>query len=182
MTHERLFDMPLLPHLIIDGLNRYDDRPFLFLGDATITYAEVRAHASRFAQAYEAKGIAKGSRTAVLSANRPEVLYNLCANMVVGSCNTPLHPLGSAEDQAYVLQDAEIETLVYDPTVFAPRAAELKERVPGLKHLLAFGPTSIRSHWSLRTLGPTTSTPSSTPAAPRAAPRVFASPIDPRRT
>ena len=97
MTNERLFDMPLLPHLVIDGLNRYDDRPFLFLGDATITYAQVRADTSRFAQAYESKGIKKGSRTAVLSANRPEVLYNLCANMVVGSCNTPLHPLGSAE-------------------------------------------------------------------------------------
>jgi fatty-acyl-CoA synthase len=143
MTNERLFDMPLLPHLVIDGLNRYDDQPFLFLGDETITYAELRAHASRFAQALESKGIEKGSRTAVLSANRPEVLYNLCANMLVGSCNTPLHPLGSVDDQAYVLEDAQIETLVYDPTVFEPRATELQERVPGLKHLLAFGPSQV---------------------------------------
>ena len=141
MTNERLFDMPLLPHLVINGLNRYDDRPFLFIGDETVTYAEVRAHASRFAQALESKGIKNGSRTAVLSANRPEVLYNLCANMLIGSCNTPLHPLGSAEDQAYVLEDAQIETLVYDAMWFGPRAAELKERVPGLKHLLGFGPS-----------------------------------------
>ncbi|MDH4282269.1 MAG: AMP-binding protein, partial [Myxococcales bacterium] len=117
MTNERLFDMPLLPHLVIDGLNRYDERPFLFLGDATITYAEVRAEASRFARALGSRGIRKGARTAILSANRPEVLYNLCANLVIGSCNTPLHPLGSADDQAYVLEDAQIETLVYDPTV-----------------------------------------------------------------
>ncbi len=143
MTNERLFDMPLLPHLVIDGLNRYDDQPFLFLGDETITYAELRAHASRFAQALESKGIEKGSRTAVLSANRPEVLYNLCANMLVGSCNTPLHPLGSVDDQAYVLEDAQIETLVYDPTVFEPRATELQQSVPGLKHLLAFGPSQV---------------------------------------
>ncbi len=141
MDNERLFDMPLLPHLIIDGLNRYDDRPFLFLGDATITYAQVRAQASQFAQALESKGVKKGSRTAVLSANRPEVIYNLCANMLIGACNTPLHPLGSLDDQAYVLEDAEIDTLVYDPTVFAPRAAELAQRVPRLKNLLAFGPT-----------------------------------------
>jgi len=143
MTNERLFDMPLMPHLVIDGLNRYDERPFLILGDATITYAEVRADASRYAQALESKGIHKGSRTAVLSANRPEVLYNFCANMLLGSCNTPLHPLGSAEDQAYVLRDAEIETLVFDPAYFGQRAAELKTRVPGLKHLLAFGPTDV---------------------------------------
>ncbi|MGD8826223.1 MAG: AMP-binding protein [Myxococcales bacterium] len=141
MTHPRLFDMPLLPHLIIDGLNRYDERPFLFLGDQTISYAQMRAHASCFAQALESKGVRKGSRTAILSANRPEVLYNLCANMLIGSCNTPLHPLGSANDQAYVLQDAEIETLVYDSAVFESRAAELKDKVPGLKSLLGFGPT-----------------------------------------
>jgi len=141
MTRDRLFDMPLLPHLVIDGLNRYDDRPFLFLGDATVSYAEVRSQASRFAQALESKGVRKGSRTAILSANRPEVLYNLCANLVIGSCNTPLHPLGSAEDQAYVLQDAGIETLVYDSAYFGQRAAELAKRVPGLKNLLGFGPS-----------------------------------------
>ncbi len=141
MTNDRLFDMPLLPHLVIDGLNRYDDRPFLFLGDATITYAEVRAQASRFVQALASKGIEKGSRTAVLSANRPEVLYSLIANLALGSCNTPLHPLGSAEDQAYVLKDAQIETLVFDAAYFGQRAAELKELVPGLKNLLGFGPS-----------------------------------------
>ena len=139
--NDRLFDMPLLPHLVIDGLNRYDERPFLFLGDAVVTYAEVRARASCFAQALESKGIARGSRTAILSANRPEVLYNLCANLVIGSCSTPLHPLGSAEDQAYVLEDAEVETLVYDAAYFGERAAELKERVPGLRNLLGFGPS-----------------------------------------
>jgi fatty-acyl-CoA synthase len=142
MTHDRMFDMPLLPHLVIDGLNRYDDRPFLFLGDATITYAEVRAQASRYAQALASKGVQKGSRTAILSANRPEVLYNLCANMVLGSCNTPLHPLGSAEDQAYVLKDAGIDTLVFDAAYFGQRAAELQERVPGLQ-LLGFGPSDV---------------------------------------
>ena len=141
MTHERLYDMPLLPHLIVDGLARYDDRPFLFLGDDIITYAQVRAQTSRFVQAMKSKGLGRGSRTAVISANRPEVLYNLAATSVLGACGTPLHPLGSADDHAYVLQDAEVEALVYDPQVFEDRALELKERVPTLKHLLALGPT-----------------------------------------
>ncbi len=142
MTTERLFDMPLLPHLVIDGLNRYSDRPFLRVGEQTVTYAEARAQASRFAQALAATGVAKGSRTAVLSGNRAEVIYNLCANLLIGSCNTPLHPMGSAADQAFVLKDAGIETLVYDPAWFGARAAELAARVPGLK-LLAFGPTEV---------------------------------------
>ena len=35
--------------------------------------------------------------------------------MVTGCRGTPLHPLGSLDDHAYVLDDAGIETLVYDP-------------------------------------------------------------------
>jgi fatty-acyl-CoA synthase len=59
--------------------------------------------------------------------------------MVSAARNTPLHPLGSLEDQAYVLRDAGIETLVFDPA-FAERAAALRDRVPGLTRLLSLGP------------------------------------------
>jgi len=80
---------------------------------------------------------------AVLSANKPEVLYNMAAMMVSGCRGTPLHPLGSLDDHAYVCNDAGIETLVYDPLFFGQRAAELKEKVPSLKNLLAFGPSEV---------------------------------------
>ena len=83
----------------------------------------------------------------VLSANRPEVIFNMGATMVSGCRTTPLHPLGSLDDHAYVLEDAGIETLVYDPTVFGGRAAELRDRVPGLKHLLAFGDDDIGTNY-----------------------------------
>jgi fatty-acyl-CoA synthase len=52
---------------------------------------------------------------------------------------TPLHPLGSLEDHAYVLADAGIETLVFDPGQ-AERAAALRDKVPGLTRLLSLGP------------------------------------------
>src|SRR5690606_22938038 len=64
-------------------------------------------------------------------------------NMVAGCRSTPLHPLGSLEDQAYVLDDAGIEVLLFDPAYFAERAAALAERVPSLRHLLALGPTTV---------------------------------------
>ncbi len=143
MAQDLLFDMPLLPHLIIDGLNRYDDRPFVFLGDDVITYKDVRERTSRFVQALQSKGVQKGSRVALISANRAEVLFQIFANMSIGVVYTPLHPMGSLDDHAYVLEDAEVDTLVFDPTVFQQRAAELKDRVPGLKNLLALGPTEV---------------------------------------
>jgi len=143
MTSDRIHEPPLMVHMMIDGLNRYDDRPCLFLGDTVISYAQMRALASRLHQALKSKGLGIGSRVAILSGNRPEVLANLAAFQLTGVCGTPLHPLGSLDDHAYVLQDAGIETLVYDSSVFEQRAADLRERVPALRNLLGFGPTAV---------------------------------------
>ncbi len=148
MTTNNLHDMPLMPHLIIEGLNRYGDRPCLYLGDTVATYAEVRARTSQYVQALESKGLGVGSKVAVISGNRPEVLYNIAAGVITGCCTTALHPLGSADDHAFMLNDAGIETLVYDPTTFEQRARELKEKVPGLKNLLAFGPSEVGEDYS----------------------------------
>jgi fatty-acyl-CoA synthase len=59
---------------------------------------------------------------------------------IAGCIGTPLHPLGSLDDHAYVLEAAEIDALIFDPTAFDGVAAQLKERVPGID-LLAFGPS-----------------------------------------
>ena len=77
MNHDRIHEPPLMVHMLIDGLNRYDERPCLFIGDAVLSYAEVRATASRMHQALKAMGLGVGSRVAILSGNRPEVLTNL---------------------------------------------------------------------------------------------------------
>ena len=52
----------------------------------------------------------------MLSKNRPEVLFSMGANMLTATRATNLHPLGSLDDHAYVLRDAGIETLVFDPS------------------------------------------------------------------
>jgi fatty-acyl-CoA synthase len=131
-----------MPHLLVDGLNRYNDEPCLLLGDNVASYREVREHTSQMVQALQSKGLGVGSRIAVISANRPEVLSNIAAMQLAGCIGTPLHPLGSLDDHAYVLEAAEIDTLIYDASVFDAHAAALKDKVPGLKNMLGFGPTS----------------------------------------
>jgi len=63
----------------------------------------------------------------MLSLNLPEAYLVQIAGQLVGVRYTPLHPMGSREDQAYVLEDAEIEFLFYDPRMFADRVAELRD-------------------------------------------------------
>ena len=143
MSETALHQAPLMPHLLVEGMNRYNDEPCLFLGDKVASYREVREQTSQLVQALQSRGLGVGSRIALISANRPEVLSNIAAMQLNGCIGTPLHPLGAVDDHAYVLEAAEIDTLVFDPTVFQEVAAALRERVPGLKNLLAFGPTEV---------------------------------------
>jgi fatty-acyl-CoA synthase len=131
---------PLMPHMLIDGLNRYDEEPCLFLGDKVASYADVRRSTSQMVQALQSKGLGRGARIAVISGNRPEVLSNIAAMQIAGCIGSPLHPMGSLDDHSYVLEHAEIDALVFDASLFSQRAAELKERFPKLL-LLGFGPS-----------------------------------------
>jgi len=138
----KLHDEPLLPDLIVTALNRFDDEPCIHLGDRVLSYADVRRQTSRLIQALQSRGVVRGSRLAVLSKNRPEVLTNLTASMINGTVITPLHPMGSFEDHAYVIGAAAIECLVVDVDHFAARVAEIKGRFPDLI-VLGFGPSDV---------------------------------------
>jgi fatty-acyl-CoA synthase len=142
MSTTTLHHPTLMPELLAIALNRYDDRPAVLVDGETITYRHYREAVSRWAQAYRSVGLQPGDGVAMLARNRPEVLFATGASMMTGCRGTPLHPLGSADDHAYVLENAEIDTLVFDPALEA-HAAVLREKVPGLRRLLAFGPTTI---------------------------------------
>ena len=130
---------PLMPHMLIDGLNRHEDEPCLYLGDQVASYADVRKSTSQLVQALQSKGLGKGSKIAVISGNRPEVLSNIAAMQINGSIGSPLHPLGSLDDHSYVIEHAGIDALVFDAPLFEQRAAALKERFPDMI-FLGFGP------------------------------------------
>ena len=141
--HEAELYRPMfMPDLLIGALRRSGSRPTVYLSDEVLSADEVSEQISRYLQAFRARGIEQGMGIATLSKNRIEVLFSMGAVMVGGHPNTPLHPLGSLDDHAFVLTDAGIETLIFD-SAFAERAAQLRERVPGLRTLLSYGPTEV---------------------------------------
>jgi len=136
---------PLAGDILLDSLATYPDRVAVHVtgpdGDSELTYAEVRDEVSRYAQAYASVGLGVGSPVAMLSGNRHEVLIAQSTNLITGVRFAALHPMGSLDDHVYVMEDAGIETLIYDPRLYEQRAADLRKRVPGLKTLLSLGPT-----------------------------------------
>jgi len=143
---ERSSDPQLRPflhsgHLTVGALKRHKDRPVLFLGDTTLTGGELADRISQYIQAFEALGADTGAAVGLLSLNRPEVLMIIGAGQTQGYRRTALHPLGSLDDHAYVLTDAEVTSLIIDPNpMFVERALGLVEKVPTLTQVLTIGP------------------------------------------
>jgi fatty-acyl-CoA synthase len=128
-------------HLLVGALKRHKDKPLLFLGDTTLTGGELAEKMSQYVQAFEALGAGSGTAVGLLSLNRPEVLMIIGAGQTQGYRRSALHPLGSLDDHAYVLNDAGITALIIDPVpMFVERALGLLEKVPGLKQILTIGP------------------------------------------
>jgi fatty-acyl-CoA synthase len=128
-------------HLTVGALKRNKDKPVLFLGETTLTGGQLAERISQYIQAFEALGAGTGAAVGLLSLNRPEVLMIIGAGQTQGYRRTALHPLGSLDDHAYVLADAEVSTLIIDPTpAFVERALGLLEKVPTLTQVLTIGP------------------------------------------
>ncbi|HEX8053286.1 MAG TPA: AMP-binding protein [Thermoleophilaceae bacterium] len=114
--------------LILAARRRYPDEPV----DRT----------GQLVEAVIGAGVERGEGVALLATGNPHASAATAAALAAGARVSALHPLASADDQAFVLDDAEISTLVYDPVHLGDRAADLASRVPRVERLLALGPSA----------------------------------------
>ena len=129
--------------MIAQALSRNTDRlVVLGAGGENVTAGGLADEISRYQQYLEALE-PRPTRAAVLSRNRIEVLYTSNALNFAGIVSTALHPMGSVDDYLYVIEDAGIDTLVFDADNYEDMAKALKERAPSLRHLLAMGNTGV---------------------------------------
>jgi fatty-acyl-CoA synthase len=142
MTHPDLYDGCTVGHLFRRAIERGGDRIAFVDDDMVLTYRQFGARLSGIVQALEARGLTRGDAVATLSDNRVDAYLVTAAANTMGVRSTAMHPLGSADDHAYILSDGGIGTLVFDPAAHGERARLLAERAPGLQ-LLALGPSTL---------------------------------------
>lgn len=128
-------------HLLVEAMRRNEDTPMLSSQLATLTGGQLSDEISKYIQAFESLGAGGESAVALLSGNRNEVLLDIAAMHIRGYRRVALHPLGSLDDHAYILEDADVTSLMIDPTPeYVQRALALIERVKSLRLILTFGP------------------------------------------
>jgi fatty-acyl-CoA synthase len=126
--------------MLISAIRRFADRPAIADNQTRWSYRELGTAAARLITIFRAIGLKRGDAVALLASNRVETWAVVTAAAVMGLRYTPLHPLAAEDDQAFIVEDADIDALIVEGSKFAQRGLALKTCYSGLKHLLSVGP------------------------------------------
>ncbi|MFJ8623308.1 amino acid adenylation domain-containing protein, partial [Kitasatospora sp. NPDC093550] len=95
------------------------DRTAASFDGRTLSYAELDAWANRLAHRLLAHGIGRGARVGLCAPRSVELVVGMLAIARTGAAYVPLDPANPAERLAYMLADAEVEAVLYEPGVAA---------------------------------------------------------------
>jgi crotonobetaine/carnitine-CoA ligase len=119
-----------VPSLLRQQVERNPDKIFLvFENDegvvSSFSYGNFAARVNRLANYFSARGIAQGETVAVMLANCPEFLVAWFAINQVGAIMVPINVLYSADELAYLLNNAGCTGFITEPSFLAQfRAVE----------------------------------------------------------
>ncbi|MER8187947.1 amino acid adenylation domain-containing protein, partial [Kitasatospora sp. NPDC094015] len=106
------------------------DRPGASFDGRTLCYAELDAWANRLAHRLIAQGIGRGTRVGLCTPRTVELVVGMLAIARTGAAYVPLDPANPSERLAYMLADAEVGAVLYEPAVAAAVPAGTFLRVP----------------------------------------------------
>lgn len=125
--------------LYVRAVNRFPERTALIDSKEQITYRELGDRMARYAAVLFENGLTTGDSIAQLSTNRVDAVCMIAAAAMVGLRYTPLHPLGSEEDQVFILEDAEVDCLIVDEIAFKERGSSIAKNARLKIKVLSFG-------------------------------------------
>jgi acetyl-CoA synthetase len=109
-------------------------------GDAReLTYAHLARDTDRFAGVLSALGVRRGERVFVLAGRIPELYVAALGTLKHGSVFSPLFSAFGPEPIEQRLALGDGRALVTTPALYRRKVAQLRERLPGLAHVLLVG-------------------------------------------
>ncbi len=125
--------------LMLRAMARWGDRVAFSGYGGSYTYSQCLDLIGRYQAVMQGVGAERGQRIALLNANRAEAWLVGVAAQGLGLCLTPLHPVGSFDDQQFILEDGEFDYLLVDVENYLERGAELAAATDRLKHVFTLG-------------------------------------------
>jgi acyl-CoA synthetase (AMP-forming)/AMP-acid ligase II len=103
---------PTVPVLIRRLAKQYREKTLIALEDDRLSYAEADARSSRLARGLLARGVAKGTRVAILMPNGPDWVVAWLAATRIGAIAVPLNTFFQVRELAWILRHADVDTLL----------------------------------------------------------------------
>jgi crotonobetaine/carnitine-CoA ligase len=124
-----------IPELLDDRAARHPDKPFVRVGDSSLTYRGMCERAGVVAAGLAASGVERGDRVALISASRIEIVELMFACARSGVVQVPLNTFLKGEFLRYQLVDCRADTVVVDgPGLESVRA--VAPELPGLRRIV----------------------------------------------
>ncbi|MFN3884536.1 MAG: acyl-CoA ligase (AMP-forming), exosortase A system-associated [Rhodocyclaceae bacterium] len=108
-------DAFLLPHLIAFSAERDPDAIALTYGKLRLSYGDLQAAVSAFANGLMRLGLARGERVGIYLEKRFETVIASFGAPAAGGVFVPLNPLLKPEQVGYILRDCNVRVLVTSP-------------------------------------------------------------------
>lgn len=116
-----------------DVAERHGDRPAIRFEGTDLSFRELEVRSRAVARALVGAGVVKGSRVALLMANRPEWAVASFAVALVGGVLIPVNTFATSAELDYILRHSDASLLLMQPSLLKHEfAAELARRHPTL--------------------------------------------------
>ncbi|WP_182360353.1 AMP-binding protein [Tomitella gaofuii] len=116
------------------GVAEHGDGAAVRFGDRTLSFQQVDDLSNRIGAAFGEAGLRKGEHVGLLYGNSLWTVPVDFATMKCGLVRVPMNPRLATDEQARMLDEADVSVIVHDAPS-AARASELLARMPGLRTL-----------------------------------------------
>src|SRR6266511_2558662 len=105
---------------------------------AAVSFAELNAVVNRLAHGLRSHGMKRGERLVWCGPNSLEVMTTIHAARKAGQIAVPLSYRFNADEMQYVIDNSDATLVVVDAEQ-APLVAEIRDRIPKVRAVIAFG-------------------------------------------
>jgi len=127
--------MKNLGQMFEETCRRYADNTALIYEDQTITYGALKRSVDALAHHFQALGLGKGDKAALMLPNCPEFVVAYFACQKIGAVAVTLNVLSTPYELSFLLADSDARVFITQPAL-TRRFEEIRNDLPLCRHLL----------------------------------------------
>ncbi len=124
-----------LGELLEERMASMPEKPAVFFGDETISFAELNRMANRYANVFRELGVGPGDRVCLFIPNRLEFLHSYFGLIKLGAMMISLSVMLKADEAKYIIDDSQAKMLITTEWLY-PTIEPVRDQLASIRHIL----------------------------------------------